>query len=154
MKKETLLTTAVIALLLLNLGTLGFLFFRPGPHPPGAKRPPLDRRIEKRLHLDAAQQQTFKQLKSAHQQQIQASDRAYRETMEQYFALLKNEMPDTAQQDSLLGVLSQIQGNRTTMTFQHFQDLKALCKPNQKEEFAAMLPELMEVILPRPPKRK
>jgi hypothetical protein len=59
MRKETLLTVAVIALLLLNFGTLGFLLFRRPPHPPGGGPGGLDRRIVETLQLDAAQQQRF-----------------------------------------------------------------------------------------------
>lgn len=154
MKKETLLTTAVVALLLLNFGILGFLFLRPGPAAPKARQHQFDQQIVNRLQLDAKQQQTFEQLKTVHHKQMRAKDQAYRDALGNYFALLKNDTPDSAQQDSLQAILSQIQKDRTTITFQHFQDLKALCTPEQKERFSALLPELMQVILPKPPKRK
>jgi protein CpxP len=155
MKKETLLTTAVIALLLLNFGTLGFLFFHRPPHPPGAEQP--GRRIVQHLQLDAAQQQKFEQLKSAHHEQMRTADRAYRDALEQYFALLKNDTVDIARRDSLQAVLTRIQQERASVTFQHFADLKALCTPQQRTRFDALLPDLMQVILPprrdnRPPR--
>ncbi len=154
MKKETLLTTAIVALLLLNFGTLGFLFFRPAPHPPGPGKHRLDRQIVERLQFNSAQQQTFKKLKTTHHEQMLASDKQYRSALESYFNLLKNEPVQPAQQDSLLEVLTQIQKDRASITFQHFQDLKALCSPEQAEHFSELVPELMRVILPGPERRR
>ncbi len=149
MKKETLLTLAVVSLLLLNFGTLGFLFFRRPPFPPGGGPRQLDQHIVETLHLNAEQQKQFEQLKSAHHQQMQASEEAYRLALSNYFALLKNDPVMPAQRDSLQTILTRIQNERAIVTFQHFADLKALCSPEQRQNFDALLPELMQVILPR-----
>ena len=151
MKKETLLTVAVIALLLLNLGMLGFLFFQRPPRP-GAPDP-LGRRIVETLQLDDAQQQQFEVLKTAHHAKMEDFNKAYRDGLGNYFALLKNERVDTAQRDSLQAMLVQIQNERLNITFQHFAELKALCTPEQQQRFQDLLPELMQVILPRPERR-
>ncbi len=149
MKKETLLTIAVFALLVLNFGILGFLFFRHPHPPPGMGAGPLDRRIVEKLHLDKDQEQKFEQLKSAHHAQMIALDEAYRGALGDYFALLKNDTIIPGQRDSLQAVLSRIQQQKASVTFQHFSDLKGLCTPEQKTNFNALLPELMQVILPR-----
>lgn len=146
------MTIAVIALLLLNFGILGFLLLRPGPNGPRPGGAP-GKRIVEYLQLDARQQQTFEQLKSAHHQQMLESDRAYREALSSYFGLLKNDAPSQAQQDSLQAILTQIQEERRAVTFQHFQDLRQLCTPEQKERFSTLVPELMHVILPPPNRR-
>lgn len=149
MKKETLLTVAVIALLLLNFGTLAFLFFGRPSHPQGPGRRPLDRQIVEQLQMDSGQEQQFRQLKSAHHEQMLAFDRAYHDALEHYFALLKNDSIQPAQQDSLQAILTRIQQDRITVTFQHFADVKRLCTPEQKKHFDALLPDLVQVILPR-----
>jgi len=151
MNKEKLLTFAVIALFLLNLGTLGFLFFRRPLHPQRGGGPQLDRHIIEQLQLDAAQQQQFERLKSAHHEQIMADNRAYRETLDSYLDLLKNEGVVPAQKDSIEAVLTRIQNHKASVTFQHFAELKALCTLAQKQRFDALLPELKQVILPPPP---
>ncbi len=150
MKKETLLTIAVIALLLLNFGTLGFLLFRGPAHGPG-DGPQLDHQIVETLHLDATQDKQFRELKSTHREQMQGYNRAYRSTMENYFALLDQETVAPSLQDSLLTVLSQIQKDRATVTYAHFAALKALCTPEQKKDFESLLPDLLQVILPPNP---
>lgn len=151
MKRETLLTIAVITLLLLNFGTLGFLLLGRAPHPAGTGPRPLDRKIVETLALDATQKQQFESLKRAHREQMRNSDQAYRAALENYFALLKNDMILPAQQDSLQAILSQIQGERARVTFQHFKDLKALCNAEQQKHFEALLPDLLQVILPPRP---
>ena len=154
MKKETLLTLAVIALLLLNFGTLGFLFFRRPPHPPGPDHRQLDQKIMETLHLNPAQQQQFDQLKKAHSQQMIQSCRAYRDALGNYFALLKNDTIVPTLRDSLQAVLAHIQKERAEGTFRHFIDLKNLCSPEHRQNFDALLPELMQVILPEQQRRR
>ncbi|MCC6279628.1 MAG: periplasmic heavy metal sensor [Saprospiraceae bacterium] len=159
MKKETLLTITVLALLLLNFGTLGYLFFQRPPHERPGRPGKLDREIVETLQLNAAQQQQFEQLKTAHHEQMLSSDQAYRLALDNYFALLKNDSFVPAQRDSLQGVLSRIQQERVTVTFQHFSELKALCSAEQRQHFAELLPALMQVMLPNrdrqgPPRNK
>ena len=111
----------------------------------------MDRHIIEQLQLDAAQQQQFERLKSAHHEQIMADNRAYRETLDSYLDLLKNEGVVPAQKDSIEAVLTRIQNHKASVTFQHFAELKALCTLAQKQRFDALLPELKQVILPPPP---
>jgi len=151
MKRETLLTTAVIALLLLNFGTLGFLFFRKPPHPPGVNNRALDRQIVETLALNPTQKQQFDSFKKNHHEQMISFNQQYRKAMENYFALLKNETIEPVQQDSMLAILSNIQQEKALVTFEHFKTLKTLCTPEQQQNFEALLPELLQVILPPRP---
>ncbi len=157
MKKETLLTIAVIGLLLLNLSTLGFLLLRRPPHPdgPGGPQSPGKHLVEK-LHFTPEQQGQFEQLKSAHHELMMESDRAYHDALKNYFDLLKSDPVDTIQSGALLARMNAIQETRVTATFKHFADLKALCTQEQKAYFDAFLPELIRVILPKngPPGRR
>lgn len=151
MKRETLLTLAVIALLVLNFGTLGYLFFRRPPHPPGGGQRPLDRQIVQQLQLTDEQKQQFETLKKGHHEQMLAIEKSYRATMEEYFNLLKNDTIEPRLSDSLQAVLGAMQEERAKITLQHFKSLKALCNAEQQQQFAALIPELLEVILPRKP---
>jgi len=149
MKKEKLLVVAVILLFILNLGTLGFLFLHKPPKPPGLGPKQLDRLIVEKLSLNPDQKQAFDRLKKAHHEQMVQHDKDYKTALDNYFSLLKNETVLPAQQDSLQAVLLLIQRERTQITFQHFVDLKALCSPEQRRNFDALLPDLMQVILPK-----
>lgn len=151
MKRETMLTLAVIALLVLNFGTLGYLFFQRPPHPPGGGQRPLDRRIVQELQLTDDQKQQFETLKKGHHEQMLALEKSYRATMENYFNLLKNDNIDPRLSDSLQAALGAVQEERAKITLRHFKSLKGLCTPEQQQHFDALIPELLEVILPRKP---
>lgn len=139
---------AVIALLLLNFGTLGYLLFmRPGPHA-GRQGMKLDQEIIKTLHLDDNQQKTFNGLKTAHHDQIVNSDRAYHDALTRFFSLVKNDTVEQTQYDSLMTAMLDIQKSRATLTFKHFEDLKNLCTPEQRKNFDQLLPVLTQVVLP------
>ena len=148
MKRETFLTTAVIALLLLNIGILSILFIR---RPPPDNRHALDQQIVEMLALNTVQQKQFEQLKSDHHQKMIASEHDYRLAMQNYFGLLENDSIVPEQRDSLLQLLLQSQRDRITVTFEHFQALKNMCSPEQKVKFPELLPDLMTVILPKSP---
>lgn len=147
MKKEKLLLVAVIALFVLNMCTLGFLFF--GPPPPGLGPKQLDRMIVEKLSLSPTQTTAFKQLKTIHEAQMRQLDKEFKVALENYFSLLKNETVLPAQQDSLQAILSQIQTSRRQITFQHFADLKAICSPDQRRNFDALLPDLLQILAPQ-----
>lgn len=151
MKRESLLTIAVIALLLLNFSILGFLFFRRPPLPPKGNHGRIDRQIIEKLALNPEQVLAFEQLKLAHQKLMEKSNRDYRFSLEHYFDLLKQDSIIPREQDSLETVLMEIHRDRAQATLQHFKALKALCKPEQGQYFEALIPELMGIMLPKPP---
>lgn len=148
MKKITLLTIAVIALLLINLGTLGYLFFRrPAPHQ-GGGLPRLDREIIQTLQFDDARQKRFDVMKHTHHEQMLQSDRDYHDALLQFFNLLGNDSVGQMQYDTLLSAVLRVQKNRAEITFKHFEDLKNLCAPEHRKNFDQLLPVLTQVILP------
>src|SRR6185436_8838903 len=81
MNKIKLLTIAVIGLLAINLGVLGFLFLRKPPMHEGPGGPPEDRPkkiIIERLHFDKEQTAQYEQLISHHRDSIRDLDRQIR----------------------------------------------------------------------------
>ncbi|MCY7352540.1 MAG: hypothetical protein LH606_18095 [Cytophagaceae bacterium] len=147
MKKETLLLWAVGLLALLNLATLGFMVLNRPHRPPHEGPRRADRLIVETLGLDAAQRQQFDRLKREHHQAVTRLEATYAETSAQYFHLLDGPaLP--ARRDSLERVLGSIQAQKAAVTFAHFEDLKALCTAEQRPRFAALVPELLRLILP------
>lgn len=147
MKKETLLLLLVGVLVLLNLGTLGYLTLRRPPHPPHGGPHQVDRLIVETLRLNPAQQREFENLKREHREQIRRLDAAYAEASEQYFRLLDGPR-DPARNDSLEAKMGRIQAQKAAVTFRHFSQLKALCDAEQRPRFAALVPELLRFLLP------
>ncbi len=147
MRKETLLWLAIGLLAVLNFATLGFLVLHRPPHPSGGGPRQADRLIVETLGLGEAQRARFGVLKRQHHDQISQLDAAYAETSAAYFQHLNDSLPP-ARKDSLERELGRIQARKAAVTFAHFEQLKALCTAEQRPRFAALVPELLRLILP------
>lgn len=153
MKKENLLTIAVVALLVLNFGLLGFLFLRHGP-PRDGHFPPHggpDRLIVEGLKLNAKQIEEFEVLKREHHSQIVKLNDEDRDLHHRYFDLLKADHPNMSIADSLEKKMAFIVSQKNRITFEHFAKLRELCGPEQKILFDKLINEIAAA-LARPPK--
>lgn len=152
MKKETLLTVSVITLLLLNLGTLSFLFFagRP-PHFAHNGPPPPNELIVNELKLNDTQQTRFDKMRQEHHEAMKTLDEENRHLVEQYFKLINISNPDTVLKDSIEKQISAIQFKKASITFNHFSELKKICTEEQKKRFDTLLPRLIFMLTAPPP---
>jgi protein CpxP len=151
MEKTRLLTIAVFALLLLNLGTLGFLILAkpPGRMPHGPMREPKYQIIEK-LQLDKAQQEKYENLIVWHKTTISGIEDNIRMTKNRLYLQLLKDNVDTKTKDSLIDVLASYQKQIEQTHFTHFQDIKKICKPDQLNNYYDLTEELSR-IFSKPP---
>jgi len=160
MEKTKLLTLSIIGLLLLNLGTLGFLFLsgpkghRPPPGGPGEDRPKPKEIIIDQLHFDAQQQKAYDKIIHWHQGEIRRLDATIRQTKNALYAQLNQDVVDGKAKDSLIGVINACQKQIEATHFKHFEDIKSLCHPDQMEDFKALTAELGRLFAPNKPRRR
>lgn len=153
MEKQKLITFSIVALLLLNIGTLGFLYFTEPKH--GAMPPRPHGRIEPReiiiqkLHFDEQQQAQYDNLIQEHRHKIEATEDKIRETKNDLYLLLNQ--PNAKQKDSLIASLAKYQKEIETIHFEHFADIKNLCHKDQLADFEDLTEELSR-IFSRPPR--
>lgn len=143
MKREKLLTIAVALLFVLNICTIGFLFFQRA-HRPRPLR--MEKVVQKTLQLNQEQMQQFDGLRKDHHAQMRLLDEQNKQVLVSYLQLLEVDSVNTLQKDSLEKIISDIQQARATITLNHFQQVKALCTDEQKERFKALIPELTRVM--------
>lgn len=152
MRKEKLLWILIILLIVVNGATLFFLISGRRPEPGNR----FDRTITEVLQLSEDQTRQFNVMKKAHHQEMIRVDREMRSTYETYFYLL-SDTGNIPEKDSLENVLGKKQKEKIQITYQHFNDLKSICTPEQKEKFNELIPLLMHVINPQknllPPRR-
>lgn len=156
MDKIKLLTITVIGLVVVNLGTLGFLFLN-GQN--GNRSPRQEDRREpkeiilKKLHFDANQQKEYAKLIDWHKGEIRKLDGNIRKSKKElYSQLLENEV-NVKTKDSLITLLNSYQKQIEETHFKHFEDIKKLCHPNQLEDFNDLTEELGRIFSPnKPPK--
>lgn len=152
MERTKLLTITIIGLFLINLATLGFLFLN-GPKPGGMPhegRPLPKEIIIDKLHFDTNQQKEYEKLIHWHRGKIDKLDSAIRETKNELYSILGEEKIDNNAKTRLITRLNQYQKQVEETHFKHFEDIKKLCKPEQKEEFEALTEELSRIFAPRP----
>lgn len=148
MEKTKLLTFTIIALLLLNFCTLGFLFLSSAEnHPPrhghGPEGRPKPREIIiEKLHFDKEQVVQYDQLIEWHQTTIRETEDKIRKSKNELYLLLNTEPIDEKGKITLIDSLAAYQKQIESTHFKHFGDIKNLCKPNQLKDFEALTEEL------------
>lgn len=150
MEKSKLKTIAIIGLVVLNLTTLGFIFFnapKRGLHPPMDRMRPKDM-IVRKLHFDENQKKEFEKLIEWHQAEIQKHDDKIRNAKIELYSLLVEKSIDTNKKEILIDVISQHQKEIEEAHFKHFEDIKKICTQNQIEEFNNLSKELPRVFGP------
>jgi len=147
MNRTKLLTIAVIGLLLINLGTLGVLVMQRPHHPPMGDGPPQRREGPKqiiidRLHFDLQQQQAYSILVEEHRKRTRELNATTRQLHDELFVLLKIQPVDTAKANSLMQQIAQNQQQTDQLNFEHFQQIKNICKPGQVVFFNELVDDL------------
>ncbi len=150
MNKVKLLTIAVIGLLILNFGVLGVFFFSHPPHGhPGEMPPPFGAPkdgpqaiIIERLHFDEAQQKSYQVLIDEHKKNMNEINTNSRALKEELYALLKSVQVDSSQTNLIIQKIGEGQKQLEHLNFNHFKNIKAICKPNQVNDFNELANEL------------
>ncbi|MBI3219560.1 MAG: periplasmic heavy metal sensor [Bacteroidetes bacterium] len=140
MSRERLLAIAVIGLLLINVCTVGFFFFAKPPHLPGGPPPfggmePKNQIVES-LHFDQQQIVEYEKLIAQHRQTIRELNDRIHEAKSLLYQSLSNE--NGTVKDSLINTLGSLQRQIETTHYNHFRDIKAICKPEQLAYFETL----------------
>ncbi len=140
MTKQRFLAIAVIVLLLLNSITVALLLrvhHRPDGPPP-EDRPRL--MVIERLGLDEGQVERYEALIAQHRAAIEEKDATIRTARTALFMDLRE--GTNAHRDSLIAVVTQQQASVERIHYDHFADVRALCRPDQQPKFDALIGEL------------
>ncbi|QHV97093.1 periplasmic heavy metal sensor [Spirosoma endbachense] len=159
MERTKLLTFAVIGLLLLNLLTIGFVWLKPDQSSSLSQGPPPEgdgpaRLIIERLHFDTQQQQQYRQLVQEHQRQTRVLNQESVQLFRAYYGLLASTQPDSARANTLSHQIADNQRSIAELNFAHFQQIKALCQPDQQPYFTKLVDDLAHLFgrRQRPPR--
>lgn len=144
MDNPKFLKTIIVALFLLNIGMVLFMFL----HRPGDGRPPEPKDIIIReLGLDDAQQNLFKGLREAHQAEMRAIREKNAGFRKNLYLEIGTAKPDSVKINSLADSITVAQKQAELVTFDHFKKLRAICRPEQQAKFDLMIAELVQNML-------
>lgn len=155
MSKLKLLNIALVGLIVINLVLVTFLFFRkplnlPGGQPPVSKRGPQEMVI-KQLHFDKDQVSQYENLIEVHKNSIKMFEDSISITKNELYKSLENENIST--KDSLISRLGTLQKEIELTHYDHFADIKKICKPDQIVYYNELISKLADFFSPknRPP---
>lgn len=144
MNKTKVLVFAVIVLVALNFGVLGFLFLSKNNDGPRGRKMPREIVIEK-LHFDENQITEYDKTIKLHQETIRSIDDSIRNTRNELYKLLNSETIDSSKRDSLYLKFAGFQKQIETTHFNHFVEIKKLCKKEQLTDFNNLTEELSKI---------
>ncbi|HWA07805.1 MAG TPA: periplasmic heavy metal sensor [Ignavibacteria bacterium] len=170
MVRDKFLILVIIFLFVLNLFTLGYLFFERQPPPPDGmmnerfmppdgpdirdnRKPGRPDLIIEKLKFNESQQKQFEGLKKEHRSQVEKLQDSSRILHDEYFGLLKQDSYDSRASLDLLAKISENQKELDKVTFEHFEKIKNICDSEQKKQFAALIDEIAHSFKLSPPKR-
>jgi len=146
MNKIKFLKYLVLGLFLLNVLTItSLLFFEINNNEQNNQRPKPDKIIIEKLNFDGAQQQQYRKLINWHRGRINNFENQIKSNKQLLYFELSNNIVDLKKKDSLINNLCLFQKEIEITHFQHFEDIKKLCKPEQLADFKNLSSELANI---------
>ncbi|MCX6245295.1 MAG: periplasmic heavy metal sensor [Bacteroidetes bacterium] len=151
MKRKGLIIFVIVFLVVLNLGTLTFMWInRPGGQSPSNHRD-VSAYLKKELLLTEPQQEEYTQLRAQHQQEMQNLQNQDRALHKKFFDLLQVSPPDSFAAESVADSIATLRKKMEILTFNHFIDFRKILKQEQQRKFDTIFTEVLRMVLPPPP---
>ena len=145
MNKSKILSLLVIVMLIINIGIISyFVFMNKENSISHQKRMPREIVIEK-LSFNQEQIAAYDVTIKRHQNAIRTLDDSIRNKKNQLYSRLKNNASEIDKNDSLVIELGNYQKQIETTHFNHFIEIKNICKPEQLDDFNSLTSELSKI---------
>lgn len=146
MSQLTFYKYASLSLLLLNVAIIGFfLLTKPAP-PPRAGGENFQDEVIEMLSLNEEQVTSFRAFAQEHKQKMTGINEQQKKLLRPYFESLANPSIEVDQTDAL-SQFQQLEREKIEVTYQHFQDLKAILDEAQLTHFERFIRRYVDVIL-------
>lgn len=140
----------ILILVLLNLGTIAFIWFgRPESQRERQYDRPSDMLIRE-LRLTPSQRDEFGRLRHEHLYRLTSLQRRERTLHEQFFSEALRPEPDTIRMKNLLDSMATLRSRMEMMTFNHFRQLSDLLTEQQKVRFDKVFWRMLDRAMPLP----
>jgi len=149
-KQNRYLFVVIILLVILNLATITMLWLgKPEQRQPRLDQPnPAEEQnrisqiLKDELGFDKQQIDKYLQIRREHREKVRMLNDEIRQVKKQMFDEVLKDIPKPEFSDSLLAISQSKQAEIERMTFQHFLNLKRLCKPEQQNKLKLLMHEL------------
>ena len=103
------------------------------------------------LDLDAAQQKQFDILRKEHRRGVDSLRGELKRAKDELFDLVKNPAVNDSMKSASAEAVSRITQKIDLFTVEHFQKVRALCRPDQQKRFDEILHQVTTMMGPPPP---
>ena len=154
MDNAKFLKTVIIILLLINIGTLAFMWMQyprhgmPPPHPPE-----IGKYLMHELQFTEVQKNQYEELRDEHRHMMDGLREKSKDFHDVFFELLGNNPIDSNKVTQLADSITAIQKEIEISTFYHFQKVRMICSPAQQNKFDDVIKDALRMMAPRPPGR-
>ncbi|MCC7464691.1 MAG: periplasmic heavy metal sensor [Saprospiraceae bacterium] len=145
MQTLTFYKIAVVTLLLLNVGTLTFLWVN---RPPNPREAGPFQFLVRATGMDEAQQEVYDQLRMEHRATLETYRNQNKQVREAMFRLMATKEADAPEVQMLADSLGALRAKEERFTYEHFRQVRALCRPDQLQRFDAAIEEAMQSMGP------
>ena len=150
MNNTMFLKAVIIVLILLNIGTLAFMWIN-HPFSRLQDQPPLAAGfLVKELKLSGSQQNEYLRLRGNHRKmlnQLQERDKALHT---RFFDQLFSEVPDLKRVSDLADSIAENRRKMEVLTYDHFMQVRQMLTPEQRKKFEKIFDEVIRMVLPPP----
>ena len=137
----------VVILVVLNIGSLGFLWYghlnnRP-PKPEGDGKPNPEEFLIQQLQLNTEQAQIFRTLRAQHMRETDSLRREIQHLKVHLMEGLFMIPPDTVHARVLSDTIGKLQADFELSVYRHFSDLKQICQTEQHSKLKRLIFEAL-----------
>jgi hypothetical protein len=153
MKIERFYKAVILVLLLINIGTLAFMWF----HRPGrgkmivmegpAGRPFAPMMLKRELGFSDDQMKQYQSLRLEHREAMKAITMRDREIHKRFFNLALTKPADAPEVKATVDSIAAIRKEMEMITYSHFAKMVGLLTPEQKKNFGPVYERLLHSIL-------
>ncbi|MCB0839670.1 MAG: hypothetical protein KDD99_23530 [Bacteroidetes bacterium] len=147
---------AIILLVILNIGMMIFLltqnqegFRPPGPELLRKKDQSARTFIIRELAFTPEQVVVFDSLRISHRQSTKEINQTNQKLRRQYFDQLMENVP-ASETEYLAEEIGTNQTRLEKILYRHFEDIREICTPQQREKFDSLIKEIFKMIMPPP----
>ena len=152
--KQKVIVWSIVVLVILNLGTLATLWI--GHFQGSEKRISQGRGVpdhvsnflSRELNFDADQKKEFKILQSRQVAQMDTFQKEVNTCKRQMMDELLKASPDSARVKELAAEVGDKEALKARLVFKHLEEIKSICRANQKERFDSIISDLLAVMKP------
>jgi len=140
----------IVILVVLNIGTLTFLWFghrRSGQDP---ERGQASKFLIRELQLTPGQQDEFGDLRDLHQKRLLELQERDRVLHDRFFEAIFLPVPDTLAATKIADSIADIRRQMEMLTFEHFNELRQLLTQKQIQKFHQIFRQALERVMPLP----